>query len=111
MQILSKPEELVLLSIWKLQDNAYGVTIRNYIIRETGREWTVGAVYVPLSRLTKWGYVQTTIGEPTAERGGKRKKYYRLTKEGIKVLAYTKKVNEAMWAGVADLNIKPGIIS
>ena len=111
MQILSKPEELVLLSIWKLQDDAYGVTIRNHIISETGREWTVGAIYVPLSRLTKWGYVQTTIGEPTAERGGKRKKYYRLTKEGIKILAYTKKVNEAMWADVTDFNVEPGIIS
>ena len=69
--MLSKPEELVLLTVWKLRGDAYGVTIRNNIIRETGLDWTVGAIYVPLGRLTRWGYLEVTIGEPTAERGGK----------------------------------------
>lgn len=103
MKILSKPEELILLTIWKLRKNAYGVTIRNHIIRETGTEWTIGAIYVPLGRLTRDGYLETTIGKPTSERGGKRKKYYRLTPLGIKALAFIKKVNDSMWAELPDL--------
>ena len=103
MRILSKPEELVLLAVWQLKENAYGVTIRNYIIRATGTEWTVGAVYVPLSRLTKWGYLETIIGDPTAERGGKRKKFYRLTAGGLEILARTKRINEAMWSDISDM--------
>lgn len=108
MRILSKPEELVLLAVWKLKDTAYGVTIRNHIIKETGTDWTVGAIYVPLSRLTKWGYLEYIIGQPTAERGGKRKKFYRLTREGIKVLALMKKVNESMWSDITDMELEKG---
>ena len=108
MRILSKPEELVLLAVWKLKNTAYGVTIRNHIIKETGTDWTVGAIYVPLSRLTKWRYLEYKIGEPTAERGGKRKKFYRLTREGIKVLALMKKVNESMWSDITDLELDKG---
>ncbi len=84
MRILSRPEELVLLAFWKLKDDAYGVTIRNHIIKETEMDWTIGAVYVPLSRLEKYGYLRTIIGDPTPERGGKRKKYYLVTPDGIK---------------------------
>ena len=102
MKILSKPEELILLTVWKLKENAYGVTIRNHIIRETGTEWTIGAIYVPLGRLTKDGYLETAIGEPTPERGGKRKKYYRVTSRGLKALTFVKKIHESMWAGLPD---------
>jgi DNA-binding PadR family transcriptional regulator len=98
MKILSKPEELVLLAVMQLKDNAYGVTIRNLLIRETGVDWSVGAVYVPLSRLAREGYFEISLGEPTAERGGKRKKYYRLTPRGKQALAFTKKVNDSMWS-------------
>jgi DNA-binding PadR family transcriptional regulator len=106
MKILSKPEELVLLTVWKLKEDAYGVTIRNHIIKETGVDWTVGAIYVPLGRLAKWGYLETTISEPTAERGGKRKKYYRLSSQGIKALAQLKRVNDSMWSDIPDLGLE-----
>ena len=100
MKILSKPEELVLLSVFRLKDEAYGVTIRNLLISETGVDWSIGAVYVPLSRLAQAGFLETTLGEPTAERGGKRKKYYHLTPRGIKALKFTKRVNESMWTNI-----------
>ncbi|MFC2157044.1 PadR family transcriptional regulator [Acidobacteriota bacterium] len=103
MKILSKPEELVLLAVLKLEDKAYGVPIRNLLIRETGMDWSIGAVYVPLGRLAKDGYLDAQVGEPTAERGGKRKKFYRLTSRGIKVLAFTQKVNETMWSNLPSL--------
>ncbi len=101
MKMLSKPEELVLLAVWKLKENAYGVTIRNHIIEKSGTEWTIGAIYVPLSRLTKQGLLEAIIGEPTAERGGKRKKYYRLTDLGLESLDYSKKVSDTMWMDIA----------
>jgi PadR family transcriptional regulator PadR len=100
MRILSKPEELVLLAVLKLKENAYGVPIRRLLIRETGVDWSIGAVYVPLSRLAKAGFLETEIGEPTSERGGKRKKFYRLTSRGKKALAFAKKVSDTMWANL-----------
>ena len=105
MNILSKPEELILLAVLSLKDYAYGVTIRNHIIEKTGVDWTIGAIYVPLNRLSRAGYLETTIGEPTPERGGKRKKFYGLTRKGLKALAYTKRINDSMWArlSVKDL--------
>ena len=104
MKILSRPEELILLAVLFLKDNAYGVTIRDYIIQKTAMDWTVGAVYVPLDRLAKAGFLNTTIGEPTAERGGKRKKFYTLTSRGYKSLASARRIHDAMWAPVSSLD-------
>lgn len=109
MKILSRAEELVLIAVWKLKENAYGVTIRNLIIRESGMDWTIGAIYVPLSRLTKWGFLEATIGEPTAERGGKRKKFYSITNRGIKALSLIKKVHDSMWSDMPDPEQEPVI--
>ena len=103
MKILSRAEELVLLSVWRLQENAYGVTVRKHIIEGTGQDWSIGAIYVPLDRLTKWGYLEAIQGEPTSERGGRRKRYYKLTKEGMKALSRLKQVHETMWSELPDL--------
>ena len=108
MKLLSKPEELILISVWKLRENAYGVTIRNRIIQQTGMEWTIGSIYVPLGRLSKWGFLEIRIGEPTAERGGKRKKYYRLTTSGKKALVRAKSLNETIWSNLTDLEPQTG---
>ena len=105
MKILSKPEELILLAVCILKDNAYGVTIRNYIIQETGLDWSIGAIYVPLGRLAKAGFLKTHIGFPTAERGGKRKKYYSLTPRGFKALAFTRRINDSMWSSLTALDL------
>jgi len=106
MKILLRPEELILLTILQLKDKAYGVTIRNRLMQETGTDWTIGAVYVPLKRLTEAGYLETTVGEPTPERGGKRKRFYTLTPRGMKALAYTKKINDALWTGLSAMDLK-----
>ena len=105
MKILSKPEELILLAVVSLKDNAYGVTIRKHIIEKTGVDWTIGAVYVPLNRLAKDGYLETTIGEPTPERGGKRKKFYSLTHRGMKALAFAKRINDSMWSTLSAVDL------
>ena len=108
MKILSRIEELVMLTVWRLQENAYGVTIRKHIIETTGTDWSIGAIYVPLDRLSKWGYLETIQGEPTAERGGRSKRYYRLTREGLDALEQLKQVQQNMWSDLPDLVLHSG---
>ncbi len=103
MKILSRSEELVLLAVWNLQKDAYGVSIRKYIIEKTGVNWSIGAIYVPLDRLTKWKFLTTVTGDPTPERGGRSKRYYKLTPEGLKTLNHLRSVQESMWSTLPDL--------
>ncbi len=110
MKILSRAEELVLLSVWKLGENAYGVTIRKHIIKKTGADWSIGAIYVPLDRLSKWGYLEAVQGEPTSMRGGRSKRYYRLTTDGLQALEQLKRVQESMWRGLPDPSLVSGSV-
>jgi len=103
MRLLSRKEELILLAVWKLQDDAYGVTIREYIEKMTGFKWLFGAIYNPLGRLVDIGYVESYESEPIRERGGRRKTLYRLTPEGKKALLAVKEVNAAMWGDIPSL--------
>ena len=103
MNLLSRSEEIVMLSVWKLQGNAYGVTIRREVLNTTGYRWSIGAIYAPLHRLEKKGLVKTIRGEPVAERGGRSKIYYELTPNGRKALLKIKKVHEAIWENVPSL--------
>ena len=98
MRLLSRKEELLLLSIWKLKNNAYGVPIREYVSRVSEKYWSIGAVYDVLDRLTRGGFVTAEAGEPTAERGGKSKRFYRVTKAGFAALEEIKTLNESMWS-------------
>lgn len=100
---LTRQEELILLAIMQLKDNAYLVTVRDYLIKITGKEWTLGAIYVPLDRLTRAGYLATRIGEPNAKRGRNEIKYYNLTKRAVEALNEIKKVNESLWTGFSDM--------
>ncbi len=75
MKFLSRQEELLLLSILKLNENAYGVTIREHVSKVTQKYWSIGAIYDVLDRLTKKGLVQTITGAPnTATRSSSRSK-------------------------------------
>jgi DNA-binding PadR family transcriptional regulator len=103
MEILSKFEELILLSVWRLKENAYGTTIFNYITDVTGKRLSLGGVYFPLDRLTKKGYLTAYIGEATPERKGLSKRYYNLTDRGIHALGEIKRVNEILWAGFPEI--------
>jgi len=80
-------ELLVLLAVRRLGDDAYGVTIRDELERETSREVTLGTVYKTLGRLATKGHLEARTGAPTAERGGRRKKLYRVTASGREALA------------------------
>ena len=93
MKMLGQIEELILLAIEKLGEKAYGMAIREEIIKATGEKWLLGSIYSPLGRLHKQGYVRTIKGEPTPERGGRAKVYYEVTRAGTDALSKIQKAN------------------
>lgn len=106
MRMISRIEEIILLSIWRLQDNAYGITILEEVVKATGKTWLTGSIYASLSRLLKHGLVISIEGEPTAERGGRRKIYYKLTPEGQRALLAVKRVNSIIWSDLPTFEVK-----
>lgn len=103
MKLLSRSEEILLLAIWKLQGNAYGVTIRDLVSQMTGQDWTLGAIYVPLDKLTRKEYVKKFMSNPTSERGGRSKCLYEVSEDGKKALKEIREVQESLWKDVPDI--------
>lgn len=97
MKVLSSQEELVLLAVAALGENAYGVTIRRHVSAAAGREWSIGAIYDPLYRLERKGYVKSSLSDPTEERGGRSKRIFSMTEAGRDALVEHKKVRDALW--------------
>jgi DNA-binding PadR family transcriptional regulator len=98
MNLLSRSEEIVLAAIWKLADDAYGVTIRDRVSADTGMPWSFGAVYKPLKQLDHRGFVEKIPGPPSPERGGRSKFYYRLTPDGREALRDIRRIHQAVWS-------------
>jgi PadR family transcriptional regulator PadR len=98
MEFLTRMEEILLLTVHQLGTEAYGVTIKNRVQELLGKSVSVGAIYVPLDRLAKRGLLQTWQGAPAPERGGRRKKFYKLTRDGRAILRETKALNDLLWA-------------
>ena len=105
MKYLSRSEEIILLSIWKLQESAYGMSIREHVKMATGVHWSFGAIYAPLNRLLKRELLSSFNGEPTPERGGRSKVFYTLTDKGKKALRAVKEVNESIWLDIPSFGL------
>ncbi|MFC2157990.1 PadR family transcriptional regulator [Acidobacteriota bacterium] len=103
MNYLSRIEEILLLAILKLGENAYGMAISEQVEKDTGVEWMPGAIYAPLNRLKKNSLVKTFKSDSAAERGGRPRIYYRLTSLGEKQLMSIQEVSRSLWKGVPDL--------
>ncbi len=101
---ITRPEEIVLLAVWKLKDRAYGITIREFIQKRTGKYWSIGAVYVPLERLEKKGLLTSYNSSPSPERGGRRKRLFKITPAGIKELDELSRINSVLWKGYPKLS-------
>ena len=97
--MLTKLEDQILLASWRMQGNAYGINIFQNLEKRTGKKLAVGVVYFALDRLNKRGLLESYKGEPTAVRGGMRKKYYRITPQGIEALVESKKIQDSVWEG------------
>jgi PadR family transcriptional regulator, regulatory protein PadR len=91
-------EELVLLAILSQGHNAYGVTIREALEEATNRSITIGSLYTTLSRLEEKGLVESWVGEPTAERGGRAKKHYRVKASAERLLNDVQSARERLRA-------------
>ena len=93
-------EELVLLSVLISAPDAYGPALQQVLAREAGREVSLGAIYTALDRLAQKGLVSSELGDPTPVRGGRRKRHYELTPEGLEHLRETRRIRERMWGRV-----------
>ena len=100
-------EEAVLLAILRLKDDAYGVSIVEDLEQRLRRRVTVGAAYATLDRLEQNGLVAAQMGEPTAKRGGRAKKYFRLTASGAKALEAARRRMHHVWSGVSKPVVAP----
>jgi DNA-binding PadR family transcriptional regulator len=100
MKLISRIEELILVSIWRLQDQAYGLSILESMTRSTGKTWLTGSVYSSLASLLKQGLVEAHEGDPTPERGGRRKIFYSVTPTGQRALQQLQKMHAVLWTGL-----------
>lgn len=98
---LGEFEKLLLLALLRLDEPSYGVVVRREIERRTGRRVSPGAVYTALERLERRGLVSSWLGEPTAVRGGKRKRYYQLEPAGRESLRRSQETMRRMSEGLA----------
>ena len=108
MGMLSRTDEMILLAVWRLGDNAYGVTIAEMLTQTSGKKWVLGAVYVPLERLEKKKYLSSSFGKSTRKRGGRSKRLYKLTKSGLDVLIKTKSQEKSIWADITISSLEKG---
>ena len=106
MKLLSRSEEVILLTILKLENEAYGVNIREQIQKDSGDLWSFASIYSPLDKLYRKGFVQKDKGTPLPERGGKSKYYYRLTRDGKQALLKIREAQEKFWSGLPEMTIK-----
>lgn len=104
MDLLTRAEELILLAVWRLKENAYSIPIHDQVSAITGETLSLGSIYMPLDRLVKKGFLESYLSEATPERGGRHKRIYKLTREGLKALQRIRRVQNRMWKGIPDLS-------
>src|SRR5262245_27167511 len=97
---LGEFEQVVLLAILRLGEQAYGVTIRLEIADCTEREPAPGALYTTLDRLEEKGLVASTYGDPTPERGGRAKRYFKVTGQGVRAVARAQRAYQRLLKGL-----------
>lgn len=100
---LGEFEEVVLLTVGVLYQQAYGVSIKKEIENRLSRTVSVGALQSALVRLEEKGYVQSNSGESTQERAGRPKRYFELTSNGAKALEYTRSIRNELWDSIPKI--------
>jgi|SRR5215472_16959232 len=100
---LGEFELMVILTVIQLGEDAYGVTISRELERQRRRDVAMGSVYAALERLEEKGLVSSSMGRPTPERGGKAKRYFRVTQEGLRQVRKTRTVLTRLWRTLPGL--------
>lgn len=103
---LGEFQEIVLLAILILDDNAYGVSIQEEINERLKRNISRGSLHTALTRLEGKGFIQSQMGEPSAVRGGRRKRYYAVTNRGKEALREAKKIRDQLWRAIPNFSLK-----
>src|SRR5947207_14454562 len=96
-------ELMVMLTLMRLGENAYGVPICEELEKRTGRDVAIGSVYAALERLEDKGFVTSALGEATPERGGRAKRYFRVTGRGLKEVREPPRALMQLWHGLPEL--------
>jgi PadR family transcriptional regulator, regulatory protein PadR len=100
---LGEFELLVMLAVIRLGEGAYGVPISREIEEQTGRDVAFGTVYATLERLQQKGFVRSNLGDATPERGGRAKRYFRVTATGLRTVRETRQNLIRLWRGLQEL--------
>jgi len=103
MSVLTLNEEIILIAVCRLGGSAHGVAIRDKVTELSGKEIVYGTLYNSLEYLIRKGFVWSAKGDPTPERGGKRKTIYSITSDGKKALMNTRLLQEKLWKEMPDL--------
>ena len=102
MEYISRADEILLLAVLRLGEEATGVTIIKEVRKTMGKKLSLGGLWVSLDILAKKGLVTKRLGDPTPRRGGRRKLYYRLTNEGLEALERVQELNRALWKEIPE---------
>ena len=104
---LGEFELVILLTILRLGDNAYGVPLSRELAHLRGRDVAIGSVYAALDRLEIKGLIASSLGESTPERGGRAKRYFRVTEQGLRSLHATRSLLGKLWKRLPSLGEEP----
>lgn len=105
-QHLTDFELMLLLATLRVGDEAYGVEIAREIERTGGRPVLIGAAYAALDRLERNGLLSSAVGSPTAERGGRAKRFFKVTPRGLRAVKETQRSLVALWDDIAQLKVR-----
>lgn len=106
MKFISRSEEFIMLAVWRLKEDAYAVSIREQIRKATGKSWAFGALFIMLNRLEKKGLLESYLTAPQPKRGGKSKRIYMLSSQGMKALEEVRNIQKSVWTDIEDFPIK-----
>lgn len=104
--VLGEMELLVLLAVLRLENDAYGVPISKELLNLAGKDIALGSIYAALERIERKGLVTSSLGEPTPERGGRAKRYFRITAAGVRAVKETQAALTKLWSGIPVLEGK-----
>lgn len=103
---LGEFEEVVLLTVGILNDKAYTVKLQEALLDHSNRKATISAIHTVLHRMEEKGFLESSFGEATPERGGKRKRVFRLTQLGQRVLINTRDARQSLWKKMPSLTVE-----
>lgn len=102
MKLQSRIKEVLLLAVCGLQEEAFGLNIREYVEEKTGKRFSIGGIYVPLDKMVREGLLKTEEGQPTEKRQGRRRRRYVITNKGLATLKEIEAMNRRIWSELPD---------